>query len=361
YKQAKVRLFHFKNRMPPIDEITAIKIGQSILSGEVIAAKAFINIDSKHNFIALIRASSKRDFDHKVYVLEQFGNSYRTIWSSTELFGRPEHLDVVDLDLDGIHEISFGNESFGTGAGTRTLYIYYLSTQTQYEITEHYNWQDASGPISPHISFTPEIASELTINIEKYAIEKGFLHNKIIDLSNPEFAPQKWHHDNGRRRSGCISLTFYKGPPSYGASIVQELEGEEIKWTAYFKGPIFGYIKALEQHFIAYSPAWIYNSAKCLAYGHGSLWFGIHLDPGFLRFVFNGESSSLFYFSHLNGYELPEVEKIGIQGQCVILNDSIEIPIQELPNREESMPSQQVGINIRIASFVPLWILPNKK
>ncbi len=327
--------FRIRNRKPALNESNARRIASSVLAGHIVKVISYRNIGSKHIFLTGVRCSSVDDHDYQVYVLEQFGNNYRVIWKSEPIIkSNPPSVQVVDIDKDEIKEIIFIDESFGTGAGLRVMYIYSTFKNQLFQIMEKYDWQDAAGPISPQIEIVPEPDKEFSRAIEQYALKQGYLKDEFVDLNKPEYAVQKWHTLNGVKRKGMVKLFFYDNRPKYGASISATLETTDIIWIAYFKGPLYGYIKKRNQHFVAYSPSWIYNCITCLAYDGESLWFGAHSDFGLFSFKFEQTKGYLNYYTHYNNKEFGEVVKIELSNDEIIINGNTKIYSNELRELE---------------------------
>src|SRR5713226_10417070 len=152
--EVRLQLFLLRDKKPPIDEITAMQFSAAVLSGHIDRAIAHRNIDSDHIFIAVARRESQSHHSSQIHVLEQFGNTYRPIWSSEALWDNTG-LHVDDINRDGSKEIIFTEESFGTGAGTRVMTVYSLVRNQVCQIREIYNWEDAAGPVSPRIEIDP--------------------------------------------------------------------------------------------------------------------------------------------------------------------------------------------------------------
>ena len=64
------------------------------------------------------------------------------------------------------------------------------------------------------------------------------------------------------------------------ASVAAKLDSGTVVWISFFKGPLIGYDKSNDRHFVAFSAAWFYNWAKSLAFDGQSLWFGSHCKEG---------------------------------------------------------------------------------
>jgi hypothetical protein len=328
-REVRLQLFRMRDKNPPIDEVAAMQLSASVLSGHIDRAIAYRNIDSDHIFIAVARRESQSEYASQVYILEQFGNTYRSIWSSEDLWSNAG-LYVDDINRDGNKEVVFTQESFGTGGGAREMLVYSIARNQLCRISEIYNWQDAAGPVSPRIEIDDCPDKRFLRAVEKYAVGLRFLQGKPIDLGKPDFAMQAWHADNGRRRSGRVLLRFYPGRPTNFGSVTASLKIDGLLWTAYFKGPICGYLAAEDRHFVAYSPEWKYNWATCLAHDGRSLWFGIHSDVGLLSFELTGDTGFLHYFSRVHNLELPEVNSVHCSDGRLFINESLRFRVDEL-------------------------------
>src|ERR1700740_968337 len=121
-RRALVWSFQRRTRKPPLDDATANQVAYSVLAGDIMCAKSYRNMDSPHVFVAVMRRTSERDNDPKVYVLEQMGKAFKVAWKSDPLHStHPLTLDVLDVDGDGNREVIFEDQSYGTGGGSRRL------------------------------------------------------------------------------------------------------------------------------------------------------------------------------------------------------------------------------------------------
>lgn len=220
--KSQLWIFRIRNSKPPLNESRARQIAYSVLSGSIERAISYRNIDSKHLFIAVLRRGTEDeedDHDYRIYIIEQFGNTYRSIWNSEPLLFSPQ-FQITDIDGDGCKEVVFIENDFGTGAGSRVMFVYSTYRKQLFQIREFYNWQDAAGPISPQLEVEPETDKDFLEALEHCAVKLGFLQSHVVDFDNPDFAVQRWHAENGRRRDGSVNLYFYNGRPSYGASVL---------------------------------------------------------------------------------------------------------------------------------------------
>jgi hypothetical protein len=165
--------------------------------------------------------------------------------------------------------------------------------------------------------------------LEAVAKSHGFLQpGKVVDFNSPEFSVQRWHKENGTRTSGIVRLHYYQGHPPCKATVVATLDTGTVLWMSFFKGPLIGYEKLNDRHFVAFSAAWSYNWAKNLAFDGQSLWFGSHCKNGLMSFRLG--DTRLESYESFQGTALPEVEKLELHDRVLILNGTLTVPIDGL-------------------------------
>jgi hypothetical protein len=325
--------FRWRERQPPLDQKAALNAAFSVLAGRIEQCIPFRSIDSKRTLLAVVRDDAAHAAK-EIHLLEQFGMTFRRVWSAERLDGLRNFL-VEDVDDDRNKEIVFEQSSCGTGGGTKTLSVYSHSKQQLVRISEWLYWANAAGPISPEVKIESEPAGaedeHLVGALERYAVKSGFLTQALVDFENPEFAAARWHVDNGDDpKEGPIKLSFYRGRPCFSASISQRVSGGGIEWTAFFKGPIFGYNEEKDEHFVAYSPAWTYNWAIAAVYCYGALWFVRHneSEPRLYRFRLDGAEG------FLDSCPIPGnpvlLQKIEWQRDGILVNDGIFVPFSNM-------------------------------
>jgi len=324
-RKARIWSFRLRTRQPPFAEVKAKEIAYSVLAGDILRAISYRNVDSPHVFIASIRRSSEIDFDPRVYVLEQIGETYKVIWKSDRLYNSvPTAFGVQDVDGDGNREVVFEDQSYGTGGGSRSLMVYSTSNSRLFSVTESLNWQNRAGPFSPEIEIKPADAPEMIRILEAIAKTHGFLQpGKVVDFDSPDFSVQRWHKENGTRTSGIVRLHYYQGYPPCKATFVATIDTGTVFWMSFFKGPLIGYDKLNDRHFVAYSAAWSYNWANSLAFDGQSLWFGSHCKNGLMSF--RPSDNRLESYESFQGTALPHVEKLEIIDSVLVLNGSLRI------------------------------------
>lgn len=274
----------FTNKSPLTEE-EAKQHAYGVLSGDIKKAISFRNLDEKKVFI-LVHIYEKSEPFFRLVLLKQFGNSYSIDWKKEQVLLITE-LDVVDLQKKGIHDIIFIEESSGTGAGSKILNIVNSEDKSHIKVTEWYNWMEPKKPASPEIEIEPDdLDKKLLAKIEDYAVKQGMLASNKVDFSKPEHAIQNWHRKNGESTSGQVELDFYPGKPQYVNSVTETLYMSSIEWTAYFKGPLIGYLKSENKHFIAFSPASIYSSPSKLRATGNKVSFTTNSERESLTFEF---------------------------------------------------------------------------
>jgi hypothetical protein len=321
----KMRHAHFrwKNKKSPLDEIDAIRVARSTLGGSVIAAVPFRNLGSSANYLAVARKSSDEDSDVRIYLLEQVGRAYVSKWASHKLmsyFDR-DNLFVTDIDGDGSKEIAFEVESYGSGSGVKSLFVYSPRRSVLAEVSEYYNYSDASAPEIDPIKIDVGDDEQFRQYIVKFAHERGMLQgNEPVDYDLPKFAVIRWHKENGDKRSGRVRMHLYPGEPLCGSSVTAELDTGEIAWTSYFKGPLYGYVKSRDRHFIAYSPKDVYEWVVSLTFDGKLLWFFCHMVHGL--FSYDPEANYLRHYSGYAGMLLPDCYELRMyNGQLALMVD----------------------------------------
>jgi hypothetical protein len=312
FHQVKLKLFLGSERKRPVDKEKAMQIGMSILGGTIMSAAPFKNFGSDCQYLALVRKDNDEASASRIHLMERVGETYTQIWVSDPLWNLDlMTFEVTDIDADGWKEIVFEQNSFGTGAGSKSLFIYSMLKKKLYEITEYYNWQDASNPGSYPVINAKNDETIRNAAI-KFAYGRGFLQaNEIPDLDNPVFAVLRWHKENGDRHIGPVKIHWYEGMPICANSIAAELEANDIAWISYFKGPLYAYCKSKCQHFIAYSPQWIYEWVVSMDFDGNNLWFICHGMPGI--FMFDVNDMYLRRYCSFGSDRLPEISSLSIK------------------------------------------------
>lgn len=142
-------------------------------------AISFRNISTDRTLIAALRRSSERDFDWRVFLLEQLGSTFQIVWRSQTLASLTKcRMEVLDLDDDGNCEVIYEDQSFGTGGGYRSLHVYFPESKQLNSLTETLNWQDLSGPVSPNITIQPEGEKRFVVKLRESRLREGFCNGR---------------------------------------------------------------------------------------------------------------------------------------------------------------------------------------
>jgi hypothetical protein len=333
-KEGRQLWFRLRDKKPPLDETSALNVAYSYLGGSIASAISYRNINSKHTFIAAVHRESDEAFEFEVSVLERIGRAYIKIWNSQSFGGLdPASFNVIDINRDGVKEIVFEQSGFGSGAGTKSFYVYSTDKRTLYEITEYYNYSDATSPRACLIELNVGDDEKFASAITDYATTRGFLGEaEPVDFDKPEYAIERWHKENGAKRTGVVKVHFFEGEPSFGSSMAGKLDTPDITWISVFKGPLYGYVKSKNQHFIAYSPAWVYEWINAMAFDGHLLWCGIHTRAGL--FSFDPGTNHLNHYISYDNHALPRAEEISFADGILILNDEIGLPTNDLSRFE---------------------------
>jgi hypothetical protein len=255
-----------------------------------------------------------------VHLLEEFARNYREIFTSEQLWSRAtvgDAFSVQDLDRDGQKEIVFASSSFGSGGGSKSLSIYVPARRKLYTLTVQYQWSSPAEP-SMKIALEPNPQDESDrkwlLALEDKARAVQFLDPvPRLDLTDARNAVVRWHKENGGLESGAVRLHYYEGEPVYDASIMARITDGDVTWTAYFKGPVYGYVGPERKHFVVYSPVNAYWWPTCLAVDEKFLWIGTR-GNGIIRYD-KGAKSLRKIILKFEGKEVLDVRSMRLVGR----------------------------------------------
>ena len=259
WTKLKYYWYHFFVDKFPYSEKEAKEYAYGVVSGQIDKITSFHNFSENRSYILATVKENKDDFFLKLVLLKKIGNTFVQDWEH-KLIRYVDDIHAIDIQKKGVNFILFIEESYGSGGGTKTLHAFNSVTKESFQVIEHYNWSDLTRSSTPTLDLVPKnMGKEFFELLEAYASTKGMLNGTRVDFSKPEHAIQNWHRMNGDIKKGEINLCFYPGKPVYGSGILETEDTSEIEWIAYFKGPLFGYLKQDNTHFVAYSPGWTYN------------------------------------------------------------------------------------------------------
>lgn len=338
----RLLVFRLGNRLKPsMDRDTAMAIAFATLGGSVIAAIPYRDLGNPHRLIGAIRKPHDKTWVHRIYILEQFGQSWRVKWESEDLY---EHLNLKafslhDVDNDGMSEISFAFSSFGTGGGGETVYLHVPAKEQTYPASIGRFWADPTSPPMAEIRVHPAGKAEQVYMraIETICDQLGLTAPvPRVDLDDPRYAVLRWHKENGQITHGEVKIHLYEGTPFDQSTIVAEIEDGDLVWTSHFKNAVYGYIRSQDKHFVVYSPSIAWSWAGCLLATANYLWIGTRGDR-LLRF--DKDKHFLFQFKQIQGNELHEVRSFEKEGDFFIINGKLRVPAvlleEEWPGMDE--------------------------
>lgn len=283
-------ILHNQNIVKPslISEKEAKNIVYSKTSTEVIKAIPFKNPkDNSYYIAALIRyKKDNRAYSDRINLFKKFGKTYTFKWESPSL-RIYESFEVRDINNNGYKELIFSDVASGTGMWEKKMYIYSITEDNLFILEENMDYNELSSPFSPNISLNFNINSNFGKSIEKITEDYGFLNNKTLDLEDKKFAHHNWYAMNGNIHSGRIRLKKYNGKPDYSYKLHKKRIGKNFNWYSYNMGPLYGYNKSQNKHFVAFAPDFRAHYVRCINY----------LDEQKVYFSCFGDSR-IYYFEY---------------------------------------------------------------
>lgn len=336
----RLLVFKLENRLIPLmDRDIAMAVSFATLGGSVIAAIPYRDLGNPHRLIATIRKSHDQAWNYRIYILEQFGQSWRVKWESEDLNEHPDLKAFLlhDVDHDGMSEISFAFSSFGTGGGGQTVYLHVPAKEQTYSASIGRFWADPTSPPMAEIRVHPaEKAEQVYIRAIETICDQLGLTAPVpsVDFDKPRYGVLRWHKENGQLTHGEVKIHLYEGTPVDQSTIVAEIEDGDLVWTSHFKDAVYGYIRSQDKHFVVYSPSIAWNWATCLLATTKYLWIGTRGD-GLLRF--NKTRHFLFQFKEVQRNELREVDSFEKEGDFFIINGTLRVPAALLEEERPGM------------------------
>lgn len=326
----RLLLFALRNRLgPPMDSDTARAVAFGALSGSVVAAIPYRDFGNPRRRIAALREPYNGGPGQTLCILEEFGRSWRVIWSSEPFLGYSWPLGgafaVHDADRDGKKEISMGFASLGSAYEGYTIYLHVPTRGLTYRATVERNWADPA-EVTPRITIEPADAVDTPyVAVLESLCDKLGITKRVpfIDLDDPANAVLRWHKENGDRKDGAVRIHLYEGPGPFDPIPKHCLDDGEYLWIEYSKGPVYGYIKSENKHFIPYSPASIYAWVNCLVASPRYLWMGT-LGDGIVRFDKKRHVLKQFIFE-FEGHKVDTIRSLARRGDYFLLNGEFEV------------------------------------
>ncbi len=316
----------------PLSQQDAKRAALAVLGGDVVRATSHVDGGAVH--VVAARRSNVKSLDVRVYLLEEVGATFREIWRSEELlshFSDNRVLESDDIDGDGTSEILFTDAQRGTHQNSEYLHVYFPRTKQLYSISEHSNPSALARPRTPSVDLEPEPPAELRDALIQAALSRGFLRQAPDDDGQPQDAVRRWLRDNGPDADGPVDVVWYAGEPEWPTAPREDLVVGDVVWRAYFKGPMFHFDSAAVRYYVAYAPDDRYSWAKALTWDGESLWFGIHVEKGLVRF--HEPTKTLQRIRTFNNQPLPLIEELEYEPTAgiLIVNKTLSVSLSELP------------------------------
>lgn len=254
-----------------------------VVRGQILKAIPFADEFDGKSRIAVL-AAPRETSAYTTFLLEEFAGGYRIEWKSHPL----AHLSWADLspwfgaediDSDRRREVFYAEGSHGTGSGYDSYFVYVPNRRQELGVTI----RETRDPyfrswVDPCKEFEDKVYKRYLAGIEMRMKELRV----NCGLGNLDEPPEVvWYRENGFLKTGYLILRRHKGPPRYGASVLAVHQDGNIEWRAYFKGPVIGYDRDNDEHFVVYGPETMYNWPTCFASNPTFLWFGTRGDGVF--------------------------------------------------------------------------------
>ncbi len=278
----KYRLWHAASRN--ISEGEALKVARRTIGPKVLDAIPFRNKDSEQQYIAFATKIESDEFPKeqlRVDLLEGAEGAYRRVdlgLRAYRMFFRQEKsyfrssYGVADVDKDGNKEVysifqSGGNSYFGykiTVYDILTLDSYWLFAEGTNR-TNHWRFDT-----SPNVSQKRGLHGWL---LQKLYETNSYFDPKRLASYSLMGLIEEWEGTNGKGfTEGKVNITEHSGKiPDTQAHPVHSGNDDNYKWVLPFRGPVLGYDKVKDAHFVVYVPvAW--ETIGGLAVGKRYLW-----------------------------------------------------------------------------------------
>lgn len=328
YQWFGLRFFKFTYKKP-LPELKAEAIAFSVLSGRIEKADSFHDYKDKNSYVVAVRKTSDKDYDSKVFLLKRLGQTFHVIWTSSDLHSL-NNFEIVDLDHDGNHEITFSDWSGGSGASSTQHFHYSPKLEKLSIITESMAWMNVLQP-GLQVEVSPTSDNAIIDSYGKYLASKGYLKTSEVNPLAPENADRYWLITNGALIDGPINIRYYDGYPKLKGN-AETLMSSEFEWLACFKGPLYGYSVRENKFFVVYSPANIYDWPYSVVYFNKVLYFLCRqFDDRFISFRFGDQDGALKQHLFPKDLRLPFGAKLTIKDSLLTLVDHTNNKICDLP------------------------------
>ena len=345
----RFRLPQIQKRVPADDDLS--RSAFSVLGGSVERVMAYRDLPGGRLRMLACRKPFDQSYELQFFLLEQFGPSFRVVWSNPQNWcvSNSTKVRVADMDRDGVHEIYVVTASYGTGGGSEDLHCFVPVRNASYTVSWQLDWQ--SWDSAPVRRITADFEDPAILRImEQVAAEFGLCRpDPEIDLSDPKNAVLRWRKENGDMTNGRVKAHHYPGVPNYFRETVGPVtpadgfKGAVPRWTetcrvavqdwlfvGQFKGAVLAFDCAAFEHFVVWSPPSMYEWPTALLYDDNKLYIASR-GQGLLRY--NLQSSVLVQCKKFGQLDIAKVE-------------SIRLRLSENPVIEVSIPGQIATIPV---------------
>lgn len=289
------------------------------------------------------------DWYNGIYLLKSKGQNggYQVVWNSEDeelalqkagllVKGSmiQEDLSLEDVDDDRAKEVFFiwhkgGGEGAMEGDYT-TLCLYTLQKKALFAmLVERPAWPYPLYPI-PKFSANANLPQNKVYRnwLEKKGYDLGLMEKTTIDPDNPAFALSLWFAQNGPMKNGPVQLREYPGPVIWGTPLESEVSDQGNSWKAFQRGPVFGYDRSRDVHYVVYAPESMQHWAKALAADGQFLWIGTQGD-GLIRY--DKSAKSLKQILKTGTVQLPKsISSLKVKGDKLIINRTLTLSREPL-------------------------------
>jgi hypothetical protein len=239
----------------------------------------------------------------------KFDDAYNLQTSERYTTPEQEYIDslfgVEDFDEDGNKELYSIHRHGGSASYTVTVRVYDTLERETYELK-------GSGPymqrtLDTRFTGSTPPKAELSNWMKQKLDEKNFAAETAAQEINEdqenewEQMPQQeryvteaqtWLRSHGKGfYKGKLAIEEFKGEIPYSEDPSCYIDEGELQWATYFKGPLFGYNKSKDTHFIVFIPEGEIGWVRTMVSGKQYLWLGLSRDDGVL--AFNKEAQTL--------------------------------------------------------------------
>ena len=312
-----------------IPDEAALRLASRVVAGQILRAVEFFDEADKRSRVAVLARSGDSWSPQRAVLLTEFAGGYRVEWESEALItigawaNSSAWFGAQDVDGDGRCEVFFAEGSHGTGAGSEVFHVYVprrgqVLTVTVQETRDPYfrTWVEQCQEL-----LTPAGApylSALESRMEEFLV--------VPDIKTAEETPEvAWYREHGFLKNGRVKATRICGPPRYRASVNARHEDGNTEWYAFFKGPVIGYDRSADEHFVVYGPSTMYHWPTCFASNLTFVWFGTRGDG-----VFQFDKKNNWLAQMPAGWltdDIKEVSSLKLEGSSLIVNGSHELKV----------------------------------